>query len=960
MRLVTNPTPVISGPRNGGGVSMRPVLGVGAPGRDGANVLPTDEAVAESVAAQNIPGQVSAAVDARDIPGQVVAAVAADSTVKIAASSAVSTELTNQGVLYATKAPALDTTRVPDPQVKTSGGVSTPTTMTLSRITTGLPTGFDYGIQSDRTGTLSSVIATPYFGSLTNTDPLRILVTVGETITAAAQVWTDQASARARMDIRWYDSTGALLSTTTGTYANIAASTWEQRYTTATVPASAAYCVPIASLATQSGNTVTGAKARLTGGIVVTGTVASPTYVDGGSSGWAWSGTAHASVAKKVFLSTSDIDARAQIKIDAHAAAADPHAVYLRKTKVPVLTTNRAIDPQAKTTGSASSASYTLSRITTGLPSGFDYGLKTVRTGTLSAVITTISMAPASASQADPLRIPVAPGEVISALAYGWTDQTSARARVDLQFFDASGAFLSTATGTYSNIAASTWESRVNAGATVPASAAYVNPQMILATQSGNTVTGAEARATGLIVVSGATPPTYGDGGTSGWDWTGTAHASTSVKLFNTTSVATTDAKPLTLTKSGNTLTLSRIFDTTKVLVQTLSLTGTANGTFNIGPTTLDGVTVHTGSDDIAPIRTQMGTVGGGHGYSVVAEFTNPDAKTTADLGSKWTDGTRQYQLLGITSGGKLLIGGSYTGSPVTSANVNPPANLTHVSGATHTGSIDYTTKVASSLDGVVARSAQTLIVDGKTITADGTYTAAEVVIRETGDLLDYGALYDWQAAHVGTDWTTAKDSIGGAVRVTSTYRFTARGCRVSIDLTEMLPTTLGQCGLVQAAALGDGATTFPKRYLPGVGTVSGFDWTAGVDLTSYSTDVVVATGDLVTTGRPPSVSVDVLPNTGTATIGFALGYLHWGARSDDATRASQRISRAATKLWDLRGTRKNYPTFTTAETAGWGHLRGEAFRAYLNPTQVAAVVAAKGDAVAAWDVVNTTANIVV
>lgn len=759
------------------------------------------------------------------------------------------------GDLSAAKAPSLDTTRVPDPQIKTSGGSGNTSVYTLSRITSGLPTingqVIANGVETSRTGSLSTVIGQIFAGSKTQTDALRIPVTAGETLTAAAYVWTDQASARARMDILWFksDGTASTTASTSGTYANFAgASTWEQRVTTATAPADAAYCVPQSSIATQSGNTVTGAKARMTAVTVASGTVTAPTYVDGETVSWAWSGSPHASTAKKVFYTSAEVDSKAQAKVDTHAAASDPHPSYLRKVRVPTLATNRALDPQMKTTGSASGSSFTLTRITTGLATGFTYGLKTVRTGTLNSVIAQINLAPGSGGSADALRIPVTPSEVLAVSAHGWTDQAASKARVDLVFYTAAGVVVSTISGTYSNIAQNTWETRSNS-ATVPATSAYVSPVLAVATQSGSaTVTGAEARATGLMVVTGGTVPAYGDGETSGWDWTGTAHASSSSKLFASSADQTAAAGPLTLTKTGANLSLSRPFGT-GTLVQTMSLTGSASGGFSLLATSLDGLAFHDTSDDITPIRT-----------------TSPTATVGANHGS-------------VTS--------------------------------------------------IVT----TLWVDGKQITADGTYSAREVTIRESYLV-------------VGN-------------RSANTYRWTVSGCRVTLGLVELTPTNLGQCGAVQSAVMAASGYTV-KRWLFGVGTVGGKDWSAGVPMdATFTATVNITSSDLAVAGRPPTVSLDVLyDGSSNPVAGFALGYLPYGARGDEATTIGTRLTHAPTQLWEMRDTKKSYPTFTTAEASGWGRLKAEGFRAYLDPTQVAAVLATGNDPLSVWEVLNTQANL--
>jgi hypothetical protein len=109
------------------------------------------------------------------------------------ATQAVADALAASGTLNAAAAPTIAANRVPDPQAKTSGGsTSTAGAFNVTRITTGLPPGLSYGLQTVRGGTLSSVISQPYLGSTSSTDPLRIQVTAGEVDSFMALVWCDQ------------------------------------------------------------------------------------------------------------------------------------------------------------------------------------------------------------------------------------------------------------------------------------------------------------------------------------------------------------------------------------------------------------------------------------------------------------------------------------------------------------------------------------------------------------------------------------------------------------------------------------------------------------------------------------------------------------------------------------------------------------------------------------------------
>ena len=390
-----------------------------------------------------------------------------------------------------------------------------------------------------------------------------------------------------------------------------------------------------------------------------------------------------------------------------------------------------------------------------------------------------------------------------------------------------------------------------------------------------------------------------------------------------------------------------------KMLTQAATL---VNGVFNKGfgllGVTYDGASVHPQVDETTPIRTQLSTLAGAHGYIHVRRFTNPDAKTIADLGSKWSySGGPVMTLVDIDTSGRLYLAYPYTvdgNGVVQVATPTITTDLTHVSGATKTGTIAVSTMEAGyQLYPAVARQQGHLYVDGKRRDADGTYTGDLVEVRVTYDVLDYKSLIDTAQANIGVP--IASRTIAGSVRVEEVWRWTGEGvCLVPTRYSELSPTTLGVCGGLQSDPLAKaGATT--KRYLPGVGAAGGVNWTDGVALAAYASTTVITSADLLKPGQPPLFHLDVLEQGGSVVLGFAMGYLPYGTRGDEASTSASRISRAATNLWDMRNTKKSYPAFTTSETAGWGSKSVIGFRVYLTPAQVETVLASKGSAAGAF-----------
>ena len=382
--------------------------------------------------------------------------------------------------------------------------------------------------------------------------------------------------------------------------------------------------------------------------------------------------------------------------------------------------------------------------------------------------------------------------------------------------------------------------------------------------------------------------------------------------------------------RSGTALTLTTDLGG-QALTQAADLAGSANGGFNWTSTRLDGVLRHACADSITPLRTTMGTIGANHGFANVRSFANPDGKSTADLGSTWTDGTTTYTLLQI-SGGRLVLGGPAATGPnggYTSANVAPTADLTHVSGATHTGTISRTGLTAVQLYPSVKNMTVTATLDGAPLT-DGAESQGSVLrVVESYEILDYADLIAKAQANVGTPYTSL--NVAGAVRVANLYEMRAPGTwLVSTTITALLPQFLYVCGFVQSEQLTVPSGGSVWRWVPGVKPIGGLDWHAGVNLASLTTNQYVTTADLLDTSKPPTWMTEwARDSAGKDVLGFAHGYAP--DKSDGSWTA--RVASGATNFWDLRNSKKSYPTtFTSKALSAGQRVSVQAWRAYLPP----------------------------
>lgn len=390
-------------------------------------------------------------------------------------------------------------------------------------------------------------------------------------------------------------------------------------------------------------------------------------------------------------------------------------------------------------------------------------------------------------------------------------------------------------------------------------------------------------------------------------------------------------SSPLIVTKAGDDVTITTPLTGAGTLeIWTDHGDPGQNDVFNFANTKLDGTVIHANGDDPAPVR-MPSAVGANHGYPQISAYTVAGHdKTTADLGSIYTDGTRQYTLLAI-SGDSLTFGYPYTvdGAGVTVPGTTAPAaTLTHVSGGTNTANVPITTTAGiSQLWPSTTTPDIRYVLDGRAITADGEYRGSVLQVMESYTILDYKGIIDWARANVGQSFAANRDAIAGALRISNIYTFREGGrCTLSTSLTAVRPVTLGNTGIIQAFKLDEGAGTL-WRYLPGVKAKSGVDFAVPVNMTTYSTNIIYGPADYIDPAKPPSRYVDWLQSGSIKIVGFTAGYITDKTNTKDSDRATLPTG------WDMRGTKKVYPVAISGVTLAAGEHRSfEAFRNYVAP----------------------------
>lgn len=359
------------------------------------------------------------------------------------------------------------------------------------------------------------------------------------------------------------------------------------------------------------------------------------------------------------------------------------------------------------------------------------------------------------------------------------------------------------------------------------------------------------------------------------------------------------------------------------------------------------GTPIHDMSDDNCPINVGATSaalgysyIGGNHGFNYAARITQSGhGKTTADLGSLWTDtsGTRMYTLIRIVSVNELWMAYPYdvvTGIPINTAPTG--TSLTHVSGATNTSSINMASVMAPGWQitpGIQVESIDVKL-DGKTL-GEGKTLGDELVITETYMIPTYQGLVDTARANIGVPFQSLWSTMPKMCRVTNSYKWQKSGTLVISQRVAALTTFRLSMGVTQMFPLTAPAGGVRKQFMPNVsvaGTLNWSDWANINTLPGGNTDF------------SPSVLVDNTFPAQSATQwaydasdvpqwGVAVGFLPIGDAHPDVRRTNTTF-----KGWFMSGSfKKNYPQLVWAKQLNDGdEVAGTAYRQYLPAPQTA------------------------
>lgn len=296
------------------------------------------------------------------------------------------------------------------------------------------------------------------------------------------------------------------------------------------------------------------------------------------------------------------------------------------------------------------------------------------------------------------------------------------------------------------------------------------------------------------------------------------------------------------------------------------------------------GTLVVSHSDDAAPLRYNGTYIGANHGAFVVHQVTKTaHGKSFVDVGSKWSNGTREYTLLRIVDANTLWFISDNTGTSaqwIYNTTSTAGNTLTHVSGATNTASILVATDTITQLYCAVNEHVKKVTVDGyKPITASGFYDVESIEFNDSYNIMNVPAIVAYAQANVGTatELEFTSNTIAWDVNVQVGYCYTTNGSlTINTQLYKKSAISFEFAGLTQALPLNYSGKTL-LQYVPKMNTVtvSGTPYNLSniVDVTSVTAVINMLKADWSDATNPPDRMVQIVKTGSVKDYAHVVGY---------------------------------------------------------------------------------------
>ena len=211
-------------------------------------------------------------------------------------------------------------------------------------------------------------------------------------------------------------------------------------------------------------------------------------------------------------------------------------------------------------------------------------------------------------------------------------------------------------------------------------------------------------------------------------------------------------AGALTLEKTGNSYSVSGRNENGNELkttfVNRLDDSKTSNPNFNLLADYVNGSKLKDSDDDVAPVNlfgSDNRNIGGNHGWSLTRKITlSAHGKTVSDIGSEYTDTVmNEFVIMRVPDPNTLIIGARNKATDGFSYNFPAPSGtLTYKANGANTAPMTgYTQSVEGNFYNTIKRNFTKVLVDGREIVDDGSYSGSTVKVIEDYDILDFDSV---------------------------------------------------------------------------------------------------------------------------------------------------------------------------------------------------------------------------
>ena len=219
-------------------------------------------------------------------------------------------------------------------------------------------------------------------------------------------------------------------------------------------------------------------------------------------------------------------------------------------------------------------------------------------------------------------------------------------------------------------------------------------------------------------------------------------------------------------------------------------------------------------SDDICPILVNGSHIGGNHGHNCVDKLkVTGHGKTNADIGSVWTDSKgKTYVLVYVYDANTLGLvkfdDATMSNGRMTYGNPDVGSVMTHLSGATNTGSFSIESREGAQLWKCSNHEVLRLYADGieKNLNEDQIIIAERIEILTEYDVIFIPSMLTYLMENVGyndPDSQHSEDIADSYFRLSVKYQFNRNGSISQYNTYDIHKTlALSYCGLVQSMTI--------------------------------------------------------------------------------------------------------------------------------------------------------------